>query len=68
MNRVGLYRKYSIGQLVQMQQKIRDDPKSRNPNKDSIWIYNKPAHKKLDDIAWAITYHLADKRHVVIEG
>ena len=57
MNAYKLWQKYSIKELVAMQEEIRANPENRNlPG--SFWIYKKSADKKLKEIAWAITYHL----------
>jgi hypothetical protein len=45
-----------------MAAEIRDNPANRNPVPGSIWLYTPRVHRKLDAIAWAITYHLHDKR------
>lgn len=55
------YKKYSIEQLVKMQTKIESDPKNKN-TKGGIWLYKPSANKRLDDISWAITWHLGDKK------
>lgn len=57
-----LYCRHSVEELVAMQQRIRNDPASRNPN-GGIWLYTKPVHKNLDDISWAIYYHTEDTRN-----
>jgi hypothetical protein len=65
MNAVRLYERYSVEELTAMQQAIWEDPASRNPahaNGGSIRLYTKAAEKKLAAIAWAITYHIQDRR------
>lgn len=60
MNPVKLYEKYSIPELQEMEKKIKEDPK--NQLTGQIYLYTPSARKKLDAIAWAITYHLKDAR------
>ena len=50
-------KKYSMQQLLDMQQKIIDDPANKNTG-GGIWIYKKYANKRLDAIAQAITWKL----------
>ena len=59
---LNLYRKHSMEQLAAMQQAIHNDPTCRNPEAGSIYIYTPKARTKLQDIAWAIRYHLDDKK------
>ncbi len=61
MDRVKLYKKYSIAELEAMIHKIREEPSNLNP-KGGIYIYTKKAMKKMDDISWVITWHLTDIR------
>lgn len=51
-DRVKLSGAYPVSVLVEMAQEIRDDPKSTNDG--PIFLYNKAARRKLDNIAWAI--------------
>lgn len=51
----------SMEELIALRKKIEGDPKSKNP-KGGFNIYTKAAKKKLDDIAWAITYKLQEKK------
>ena len=53
-----LAKKYSLKELEAMHQAIYNDPASLNLNKPSIHVYNKKAEKKINEIGWAITYHL----------
>ena len=58
---VDLFERYTMRELAEMSQAIMDDPANENPahaNGTSILIYTRKAQRKLDDIAWAITYHL----------
>lgn len=58
-----LYKRKTQAELVEMQRAICADPANRTPpEQKSIWIYTPKARKKLEDIAWAIKYHLDDKR------
>ena len=57
-----LYKRKTQAELTAMQQAIRDDPACRMPPGSGIHIYTPKARKKLQDIAWAIRYHLDDKR------
>lgn len=60
MDAVKLYNKYSIEELQAMEKKIKEDP--RNQLTGQFYLYTPSARKKLDAIAWAITYHLKDAR------
>lgn len=60
MDSVKLYNKYSIEELQAMEKKIKEDPK--NQLTGQFYLYTPSARKKLDTIAWAITYHLRDIR------
>lgn len=62
-----LYKRYSSDELVAMDKALRDDPANLTPvgpdgKRGGIYIHNKVTRKKFDDISWAITYHLQDKR------
>jgi hypothetical protein len=52
----------TLEELVALQEAICADPKNRNPKADSIFKYTKATHKKLDEIAWAITHKLRELR------
>lgn len=56
-----LYRKHSPDELHAMQERIKADPANRMP-KGSVYLYIPKARKELDAIAWAITYHITDKK------
>lgn len=60
MDSVKLYTKYSIAELQEMEKKIKEDPK--NQLTGQFYLYTPSARKKLDAIAWAITYHLRDAK------
>lgn len=58
-----LYKRKTQAELLEMQQAITSDPANRTPpEQNSIYLYTPKARKKLEDIAWAIRYHLDDKR------
>ena len=62
---ISLYRRYTMAELTAMQKAICDDPANANPGHTgggSIYLYTAKARKKLDDIAWAISYHMADRK------
>jgi hypothetical protein len=59
MDAAKLYQKYSMDELIRMEKDICNDPKNKQ---DGFYIYTPKARKKLDEIAWAITYHLRDNR------
>lgn len=61
---VDLYRNLSIGQLGELRAAVEGDPASANPAhaRGSIYLYTPSARRKLDAIAWAITYHLQDAK------
>ena len=57
-----LYRRKTKQELVEMQRQIETDPSNRTPRDGrTIYLYTPKARKKLDDIAWAIRYHLDDQ-------
>lgn len=57
----GRLAKLTLDQLQERRLAIEADPKNRNVS-GSFWIYTRRANQKLDAIAWAITYKLAEKR------
>lgn len=56
----------TMEELVLLQAEVQNDPKSKNPDHDgprqSIYLYTKPARRKLDALGWAITYKLAERK------
>ena len=58
----------SLEELVARQTALKADPTNANRNPRSIYLYTPATHRKLDDIAWAITYKLAAKRCEQPEG
>lgn len=54
--------KWTIERLLQKQKEIEDDPKYKNPDKKSIYRHTPHARRMLDEIAWAITYYLQEKK------
>lgn len=65
MDAVKLYKKYSIDELQKLAQEIRDNPE--NQLVGEFYLYTKKARKKLDEISWAITYHLKDLKEAMGE-
>lgn len=59
--RLTLFLKHSPEELHAMQDRIKADPANRMP-KGSVYLYIPKARKKLEDIAWAITYHMQDRK------
>jgi hypothetical protein len=56
------YKKYSKQELVQLTSEIEGDP--NNKETEGLYLYTKPARKKLAAIAEAIAWHLADEREL----
>ena len=54
-----LYRKHTMTELLAMQEEIVNDPSNKAAG--GIFKYTSAAMKKLDELAWAITYHLREK-------
>lgn len=57
--------KWTMEKLLQKMKEIEEDPNNKNPEHEkgnSIYIYKKEARKKLDEISWAITYLLGEKK------
>lgn len=61
MNATDLFGRYSMEQLVEMEAAMRIDSANKTPL-GSFWLYTKKARKKMGEIAWAITYHLQQKK------
>lgn len=59
MNPVRLYERHTMPELVTMAQYLRDDPANRD---EGLYLYTPQTRRKLDAIAQAITWHLADAR------
>lgn len=55
-DRVKLSEAYPVSVLVEMAQEIRDDLSSANDG--PIFLYNKNARRKLDNISWAIRFRI----------
>lgn len=51
---------YTTEELVALQKEVCADPK--NQNRQGIWLYTPEARRKLDAIAWAITYKIREAR------
>lgn len=52
----------TMKELLAKQEEIMNDPKNRNSDTHSIWIYTLAAQGKLNAIAFAITALLAAER------
>lgn len=50
--------KLTMDQLLEKRRAIETDPANSNKNPRSIYLYTPAAQRKLDNIAWAITYKL----------
>jgi hypothetical protein len=62
---VRLYRNLTMPQLTELLQALYADPANANPAHAAghdIHLYTKSSRRKMDAIAWAITYHLKDKK------
>lgn len=57
MDAVKLFQKHSVDELLAMRQVIQEKPENQTP-KGSFYLYTPKARRKLDTIAWAITYHI----------
>lgn len=53
---------YTLAELEEIRQEIISDPANLNPEQNSIYIYCKQARRKLDALAWAVTYRLGEKK------
>jgi hypothetical protein len=60
MNAPDLYKRYTLEDLQNMAAAIREDPD--NQQSGSLYLYTPKARKKLDAIAYAITWHLRDRK------
>ena len=60
MNAPELYKRYTLGELEDMAAAIRENP--QNQQTGSLYLYTPKARKKLDAIAYAITWHLRDRK------
>jgi hypothetical protein len=61
-----LFKRHSVDELISKQQAVRADPASKNTQPGGIHIYTPKARKLLEDIAWAVRYHMEDKQSGVI--
>lgn len=57
-----LYKKHSLEELAAMREAVVMDPASKNTQPGSVYLFSPKARKKLDDLAWAVRYHLDDKK------
>jgi hypothetical protein len=67
-NAVKMSDNLTLEQLTALADNLRNDPKNANPlraegRSGSIWLFTKATHKRLDAIAWAVSYKLADKNN-----
>lgn len=56
-----LYRKHTQAELQSMYEAIQADPANKSAPGE-LHLYIPAARKKMDDIKWAIQYHLQDKK------
>lgn len=56
-----LHKRHSKAELLEQMQAIEADPANKNPDGE-VFRFNAAARKRLDAIAQAITFHLADER------
>lgn len=64
-DRCKMYEHLTLEELTALRQQVEADPKSQNPrylSGQDINLYTVAARKKLDNIAWVITWKLADLR------
>lgn len=59
---LALYKKHSLEELAAMREAVVTDPANRNTQPGSIYLFSPKARKKLDELAWAVRYHLDDKK------
>lgn len=59
---LALYKKHSLEELAAMSEAVTKNPANKNTQPGSIYLYSPKARKWLDDIAWAVRYHLDDKK------
>lgn len=57
-DRVKMAENLSLKELEAIRQNLITDPKNKNTQKNSIYLYTKETHKKLDNLAWAVTNKL----------
>lgn len=61
---LNLYKRYTQAELTAMREAICADPANKNITPGCVYLYVPKARKQIDDIAWAIRYHMEDKRAV----
>ena len=59
--------KHSMEKLLAIQKEVGEDPQYKNPL-GSITILNKKGQKKMNDLAWAIQYKVAESKGENIQG
>lgn len=60
MNAPELYKRYTLQELEDMAAGIRENPD--NQQSGSLYLYTPEARRKLQRIAYAITWHLRDNK------
>lgn len=59
---LALYKRYSLAELAAMREEVTRDPANKNTQPGSIYLFSPKARKLLDDLAWAVRYHLENKK------
>lgn len=60
MNGVALFKRYSMAELIAMKEDIQRKPENQM-KPGSLYLYTPKARKWLDEIGWAIYYHLTNR-------
>lgn len=60
MNAYDLYNRYTLQELTEMLERMREDP--ANQQGFSLYLYTPTARKKMEKISWAITWHVRDRK------
>lgn len=55
---VKLAEAYTLAELAELRDKV--EAEHRLPKPDGIWIYDKRGRQKLQKIAWAVRYRMAE--------
>jgi hypothetical protein len=62
-DRVKMAENLTMEELVKLDAEVKARPENQvPPSKNSIWLYTSSARKKIDNISWAITIKLAEKK------
>ena len=59
---------YSLADLNALRLSVESDPNNRNPDGGSLYIHSKSARRKLDALAWAVTYRMAEDRATALKS